>query len=383
MSLVAAALACILAGSLVYCVLLLLAVRDYLGKPAPTERAIPPGISVLKPLAGRDLGLADNLRSFFVQDYRDFDLLFAVRCYDDPAVEVVRRLQSEFPNIPSRLIVTGEPPYANAKVYSLERMLAEARNDLIVMSDSDVRVDSTFLKRVAAEMEDETIALASCPYRAVGIPGFWSALEAEGLNTEFLAGLLVARLVEGVKFGVGPTMIVRKSVLKAVGGFDPFKDYLAEDFMIGKVIADEGYGVILSRNIVEHRIGSQDMHLNFVHRLRWNRSTRRSRPAGYIGQVFTNPLPIAILTVASEPSWWPILIPTLVFRGLAAWSTSKTVLGCRPNWSRVSLQDILSFAFWIVGFFGNTIVWRGRQYKLMPDGRFENSKTERTTNVSV
>jgi ceramide glucosyltransferase len=369
MSLVAAALACVLAGSLVYCVLVLLAVRDYLGGPALPECAAPPPISVLKPLDGLSLGLADNLRSFFTQDYRDFDLLFAVRSHDDPAAAVVRELQSEFPQIPSRLIVTGEPPYPNAKVYSLGRMLAEARNDLIVMSDSDIRVAHTFLKMAAAEFADEKIALASCPYRTIGGPGIWSALEAEGLNTALLGGPLVGRLIDRVNFAVGSTIIVRKAVLNALGGLDHFKDYLADDLMMGKIAAERGFVVILSRNIVEHRIGRRDMRSNFNTHLLWNRCTRRSHPAGYLGQLFMHTLPIAILTVVAQPSWWFILIPAIVLRGLAAWSTSNTLLDTPPNWPRAGMQDLLSFALWIVGFFGNTVVWRGRKYGLLMDGR--------------
>lgn len=380
MSLVAAALACILAGSLVYCVLVLLAVGNYLGVPALPDCAARPPISVLKPLAGSSLGLADNLRSFFTQDYRDFDLLFAVRSLDDPAAAVVRQLQAEFPQIPSRLIATGEPPYPNAKVFSIGRMLEEARNDLVVMSDSDIRVGNTFLKMAAAEFADERIALASCPYRTIASPGIWSALEAEGLNTEFLGGLLVARLIEGVKFAVGRTIIVRKNVLNAIGGVNSFKDYLADDFMLGKLASERGFGVILSRNIVEHRIGSRDMRSNFNHPLRWNRGTRRARQ-GYIGQLFMHPLPIAILTVIAEPSWWFVLIPAIVLRGLAAWSTSKTVLEAPPNWPRVALQDLLSFTFWMVGFFGDTIVWRGHKYRLLSDGRLLASKAERAPNA--
>ncbi|MGA2595548.1 MAG: glycosyltransferase [Bryobacteraceae bacterium] len=370
MSLVAAGLACILAGSLVYCVLVLLAVRDYLGGRALPECSAPPPISVLKPIDGLSLGLADSLRSFFTQDYRDFDLLFAVRSLDDPAVAVVRQLQSEFPQIPSRLIVTGEPPYLNAQVYSLGRLLAEARNDLVVMSDSDIRVGNTFLTMAAAEFADEKIELASCPFRTIGGPGLWSVLAAEGLNTESLGGPLVARLIDRVNFAIGSTIIVRKAVLNAVGGIESFKDYLADDFMLGKAAAERGFGVILSRNIVERRIGSGDMRSNFNRRLRWNRCTRRSHPAGYAGQLFMHTLPIAILTVIAQPSWWFILIPAIVLRGLAAWSTSKTVLGVPPNWPRVAMQDLLNCVFWIVGFFGNTIVWRGHKYRLLSGGRF-------------
>jgi ceramide glucosyltransferase len=371
MTVVAAVLASILAGSLVYCVLILLAARSYLS--AATASRSPASclpISVLKPLAGHDFGLEENLRTFFTQDYPAWELLLAVRRQDDAAVEVVRKLQAEFPAIASTLIITGEPPYANAKVYSLDRMLAQARHDLVIMSDSDIRVAPNFLAGTAAEFSDEKIALATCPYRAIGGPSIWSALEAEGMNTEFIGGLLVARLLEGVKFAVGPTIIARKEMLAAIGGFDRLKDYLAEDFMMGKLAAELGYGVILSGNIVEHHIGSEDLRVNFIHRLRWNRSTRRSRPAGYLGQVFTNPLPIALLVVAAQPAWWPVLIPTVVLRGLAAWATSKTVLDQRPSWVRLVIQDLLSFVFWIAGFFGNTIMWRGRRYKLLPDGRF-------------
>ncbi len=371
MAIVAAALAGVLAGSLAYCVLTLLAVRSYLAQMSVAAPPDPmPEISVLKPLAGRDLGLEENLRSFFTQDYPNYELLFAVRRGDDPAIEVVRRLQSEHPGIATELIVTGEPPYPNAKVYSLDRMLAAARHDLVVMSDSDIRVASEFLRGVAAEFADETIALATCPYRAIGGPSVWSALEAEGMNTEFLSGLLLARMLEGMKFAVGPTILARQTMLRAIGGFERLKDYLAEDFMMGKLAAEQGFGVILSRNIVEHRIGSQRLGSNFIHRLRWNRSTRRSRPSGYIGQLFTYPLPIAIILIAIQPSWWPALIAALAFRAAAAWATSKTVLDVTPNWWRVAAQDLLSFAFWIAGFFGNTIVWRGRRYRLLADGRF-------------
>jgi len=378
-TLAASLLAIILAGSLVYCVLVLLAVRSYLGTPGPMDNPPQgdklPYISVLKPLAGAEAELEDNLRSFFVQDYPKFELLFGMRSEDDPAIQIVRNLNAEFPHISSTLIITGEPPYPNAKVFSLDRMLQASSYDLLVMSDSDIRVDRDFLRRAAHEFSDEKIALATCPYRAVGGPSVWSALEAEGMNSEFIGGLLVARMLEGVKFAVGPTIIVRKPVLAAIGGFDRLKDYLAEDFMMGKLAAEQGFGVILSRNIVEHRIGSQPLGPNSVHRIRWNRSTRRSRPAGYIGQLFTNPLPIAIAIVILQPAWWPVLIPTLLLRGAAAWSTSVHVLEVYPHWLRLILQDLLAFLFWIAGFFGNTISWRGRRYRLLSDGRFVLTKT--------
>ncbi len=357
-----------------YCVLVLVAVRSYLRQPVPPLPADLPGISVLKPLHGLDLGLEDNLRTFFTQDYPAYELLFATRDPADPALGVVARLAAEYPAIRVRTIVTGEPPYANAKVWSLDRMTHAAAHDLLVMSDSDIRAGSRLLRTIAAEFSDPRVGVATCPYRAVGGPSVWSRLEAAGMDTEFWAGVLVARLVEGVKFAVGPTTAARKSVLLEIGGWDRLKDYLAEDFVMGALAAEKGYRVILSRYVVEHRIGSEPMRRNFSHRLRWARSTRRSRPAGYVGQLFTYPLPIAILLIAARPDWWPLFAAACLLRGVDAWLVADRVLSSRVRWFLLPIQDVLSFFFWLAGFFGTHIHWRGRVYTLLPDGRFELAK---------
>jgi ceramide glucosyltransferase len=195
------------------------------------------------------------------------------------------------------------------------------------------------------------------------------------MNTEFWGGAFAARLVErGVRFAVGPAIAARKEAIEAAGGWGRLAQYLAEDFVLGQFAAEAGYGVILSSYVIEHRIGAQGWRANFAHRLRWNRSTRRSRPAGYVGQAFTNPLPLALAFVAALPAWWWILAPTVVLRAWAAhevsWRTLKDPL-CRRRWWLIPLQDLLSFAFWLAGFFGNTIEWRGRKYRLLRDGRFE------------
>ena len=173
-----------LCGAIVYSLLQILAVLRYLAvRPPSLFRSDP--ISVLKPLAGLDLDLESNLRTFFEQDYPAFELLFAVRREDDPAAEVVARLQREYPNVSSRTVITGEPPYPNAKVFSLDRMLALANNDLVVMSDSDIRVTPDLLRTVVAEFQDAHLGVATCPYRAVPGASFWSRLEATGMNTDF------------------------------------------------------------------------------------------------------------------------------------------------------------------------------------------------------
>jgi ceramide glucosyltransferase len=373
MALAALALLPLLAGSLVYCVLTVLAARNYVRQQPPRLLRREP-ISILKPLAGLDEGLEDNLRSYFRQKYPQFEVLGAVREPADPAAAVFEKVCQEFPQVPSRLIVTGEPPYPNAKVFSLDCMARQARHDLLLMGDSDTRTSPAMLETVAAEFQDERLGVVTYPYR--GVPGrsIWSTLEAIGMNTEFLGGLLVARMVEGVKFAVGPCCAVRKPVLAKIGGFDRLKDYLAEDFKMGAFAAELGYGVILSSFRVEHRIGSQRFPANLRHRLRWARSTRRSRPKGYAGQIFTYPLPLAILGIALQPGWWPLLVAAVLFRAAAAWATASWVLRdpLTPRlWWLVPLQDAASFLIWAAGFFGNTISWRGRRYYLRPDGRFE------------
>lgn len=360
----------LLTGAVVYSLLSVVAAWRYLSVRPPGLNS-PEPISILKPLAGLDLGLESNLRTFFEQDYPAFEILFAVRTADDPAVEIMEKLRREYQRIPSRLLVTGEPPYPNAKVYSLAQMLSAAANDLVVMSDSDIRVTPCLLKTVASEFQDAALGVATCPYRAVAGRSFWSQLEAIGMNTDFAAGILVARMLEGMNFAVGPTIAARRRVLQAIGGFDRLKDYLAEDFAMGKFAADAGHGVILSSYVIEHHIGSANLRHNAAHRLRWARSTRRSRPLGYVGQLFTMPLPLALLLCAAHPAWWPALPFALCIRILAAYTVSVRVLRAKINWLLLPVEDVNAFCFWLAGFFGNTIVWRGRRYRLYSDGRFE------------
>lgn len=357
-------------GSIAYSVLQIVAAAKFIRVRPSAVTAIEP-VSILKPLAGLDLGLESNLRTFFEQDYPAFEILFAVRTESDPAVQVVSRLQREYSKIPSRLVITGEPAYPNAKVFSLEKMLEAAANDLVVMSDSDIRVTTNLLRVATAEFQEPKLGVATCPYRAVPGGSFWSRLEATGMNTDFWGGVLVARMLEGMRFAVGPTIIARRHVLQSTGGLARLKDYLAEDFVMGQFAADAGHGVILSSYVIEHHIGSAGFLENVAHRLRWARSTRRSRPAGYVGQLFTMPFPLVLIVCTLWPAWWPVVPVALAIRAIAAYTVSTCVLRSPLNWALLPIEDMIGFFFWIAGFFGNTISWRGRRYRLFSDGRFE------------
>jgi ceramide glucosyltransferase len=359
-------------GAIVFTLLALEAARRYMAVQPPPLTHTPP-ISILKPLAGVDEGLEENLRSFFAQDYPQFEILMAVSTEDDAALPMARRLSSAYPHIPTRILVTGEPPYPNRKVCSIDRMVKAASHDLLIMSDSDIRVTPGMLRVIAAEFQDPKLALTTCPYRAVPGNSIWSRLEAVMMNTEFLSGILVARMLEGMRFAVGPTTVARKQLIEAIGGFESMRDFLAEDFVLGQRAAELGFGVALSSYVVEHRIGTSDFGANTNHRLRWVRSTRRSRPAGYVGQLFTYPLPLALILVCWSAAWWPLAAATFVLRMCAAWIVAIRILRdplVQRAWWLVPLQDLLSFLFWIAGFFGNTITWRGKVFYLERDGTF-------------
>jgi ceramide glucosyltransferase len=200
---------------------------------------------------------------------------------------------------------------------------------------------------------------------------FWSRLEAVGMNTDFHAGLFTAVMMEGTKFAVGPTIVARRNVLLALGGIERVKDYLAEDYMLGRIAAEQGFVVRLSPYVVEHRIGSSGMRANFSHRLRWARSSRRSRPWGYIGQFFTHSLPVGLLAGVIHPQWWWLVAITAFLRAAAAWVVSDRILSAAIPWLLLPLQDAVGFIFWIAGFFGKSIHWRGRRYTLNRDGTME------------
>jgi ceramide glucosyltransferase len=334
-----------------------------------------PGISLLKPLRGADTNLAQCLETFFQQDYPTFEILFAVRQPTDPGVAVVRELMARHPSVAAQLLFTDEPPYANAKVFSMEKMANAAQHDLLVITDSDTSVARDYLRDVTRHFADAQVGVLTHLYR--GVPGtdLWSRLEAIGMSTEFMAGVVVAERLEGMKFALGPSMAVRRACLRDIGGFAAMADYLADDFVLGHWAEQKGWRVALSCNAINHHATATGFWASFVHRLRWNRSTRYSRPAGYVGQGFTYGLSWALLLALAFPAWWSfgLLVIALTLRCVLAWQLSK-LLGDENVLASLwllPLQDVLSFSSWLGGFAGREIVWRNERYRLLRDGRFE------------
>jgi ceramide glucosyltransferase len=369
-----APLAALLTGSLVYCVLAMRGAAMYLKSGAPRLNRWPP-VSILRPLAGAEDNTEANLRSVFSQQYPgDFEILLAVHEPSDPAAPIARNVMAQFPHVPSRLIVAGVSPLPNAKVWSLRALLPEARHECLLMTDSDIRLEPDCLATVVSELAGPNVALVTCPYCAVAGPRFWPRLEALGLNTDFLAGMLTQRMLNGMDFAIGCTIATRRAELAAIGGLELLQRYLAEDFMMGNLMRRAGREVILSRSVIEHHIGNDRFLNNWKHRLRWARSTRRSRPAGYLGEIFTKPTALAVILAIAAPRLWLAVPLALLFRGAVAWLTAVRILrdpGLRTRWWLLPMEDLASFATWLLGLFGKRILWRGRWLVVARDGSFE------------
>ncbi|HWD99591.1 MAG TPA: glycosyltransferase [Bryobacteraceae bacterium] len=360
----------LVAGSIAYCLIAILAVTVYKRRRQERIPASPP-VSVLRPLAGADDNTAANLRSLFSQEYSDFEILLGVHDAADPAAEIVRRVMREFPGIPSRLVVTGPSRFPNAKVWSLDALAREARRNIVIMTDSDVWLPPHCFATLAEELARPGVGLVSCPYRAVGASP-WSRLQALGLNTEFISEIVTAVFLSPCDFAIGCMVATRRQDLEGIGGLGSLGDFLAEDFVMGQQMSRNGKRVLLSRITVDHHIGGLDFASCWRHRMRWTRSTRRSRKAGYAGEIFTKSLMVAAIAYALWPPIAPLALIAVIARFALAFTAARALPGgARAGlfWLALPFEDFLSFAAWVAGFFGDNVGWRGRELRLGGDGR--------------
>ena len=338
-------------------------------RPALTE-ATPP-ISILKPLKGTDPEIYECLRSHYLQDYPEYEIIFGVSDPNDPAIATVKRLQSEFPANRIQLIVCPKILGANIKVSNLAQMLPFARHDHLIVNDSDIRVESSYLRRVIAPLADPTVGMVTCLYRGVAAPSLGSRLEALGISTDFCAGVLAARQLEGgMRFGLGSTLAFRRGDVQLIGGFESFADYLADDYELGRRIADLGLKVELSDVVVETVLPPYSVHNFLQHQLRWSRAIRDARVRGYVGLIFTFGLMWSVVTVilANGARWsWELFASVSFLRLLVALVIGRVVLADRQllrNLWLFPLRDLTAVAVWITSFAGHTVSWRGDNFHL-------------------
>jgi ceramide glucosyltransferase len=354
-----------------YYVLCLVAIHNFLAQPAPGPMPLP-SVSVLKPLKGMDPALYESLRSHCLQEFpAEYEIIFGVSHLADAAVPFVQQLIAEFPDRAIRMIECPEASATNRKVGNLAQMVKYARYNHILVNDSDIRVSPTYLRAILSEFDDPAVGMCTAPYRAVAGRTIWSRVEALGIATDFIAGVLAARQLEGgIRFGLGSTLAFSRAALDAIGGFEPLFDYLGDDYELGARIASAGYKVVLSREVVDTFLPSYTFSGFLEHQLRWARAIRDSRPSQYVGMGVTFAVVWGIVAVLlSRLSWWSllVLVIALALRIGVAWRGSQSVLHdqhARRDLWLVPLRDLLAFFVWLVSFFGATIVWRGERFRL-------------------
>jgi ceramide glucosyltransferase len=343
----------------------------------PTQ-ACPP-VSILKPLRGTDPEMYASFRSHCLQDYADYEIIFGVSDANDPAILLVEQLKAEFPQCAIRLMVCSEKLGANTKVSNLAQMVREARHEVLIVNDSDIRVEPDYLRRVLAPLSDAKVGLVTCLYRGIANSSLGSRLESLGISTDFCGGVLVAQTVEnGLHFGLGSTLVFRRRDLQAIGGFEAFADYLADDYQIGSRIAAFGMKVELSQVIVETFLPRYTLRGFAEHQLRWARTVRDSRYWGYVGLGLTFGLPWAVLVLlfTRGAGWaWGLLAMTLALRTAVAVVVGKLVLRDRQVMGSLLLipvRDVFAVLVWVFSFAGHGVAWRGDRFRL------ENGKLVRT-----
>jgi ceramide glucosyltransferase len=336
--------------------------------------AYAPPVSMLKPVRGVDFASYENFRSFCLQEYPEYEILFCVNDLGDAAVPVIRRLISEFPKKSIRLFSNAPQLGSNRKVSNLVLLAREAKYQLLVQSDGDVRVGPDYLQEMVAPFERAESAVTSCFYRGIAEPNLWAEMEALGAATDFSAGVLVADWTEGVTFALGASVATTKVWLEKIGGYEALANVLADDYEIGNRAAKAGGRVMVSREVVETMYPAGTFRGFWQHQLRWARTVRLCRPLSYVGLLATHGLPWAIAgAIASNSALGAaaFLGAYLWLRLILAWTAGVWGLNDRTARRKlwlVPLRDALHFAVWLGSFFSNRITWGGTEFLLKPNG---------------
>jgi ceramide glucosyltransferase len=327
--------------------------------------------------------MIDAFRSHCVQDYAgEYELLFGVSATDDPAVAAVEQLKAEFPALAIRLLECPEQLGTNGKVSTLVQLATHARYDYLLINDSDITVARHYLTRVMACFARENVGLVTALYHGQAHGTLASRMEALGIATDFQAGVLLAKLLEGgLHYGLGSTLAVRRDALDKAGGLIALVDHLADDYEMGARIDKAGYRVELSAAVVETAVPAYNWRGFVEHQLRWLRTVRDARPGGYVGLLFTHGLAWALLNVVasgvSPVSLW-LLAMSLFLRFGLAMTVGAEVLGDRQvlaNLWLLPVRDLIAMGLWAAGFAGNTIVWRGQRFVLR-DGKLAEANAQ-------
>jgi len=327
---------------------------------------------------GDEARLKQNIESFFRQDYPEYEILFAADEADDAALPVIQELCARYPHIPTRILVTGDPPWPNAQNYCFHRMTEVAAHDILVTSDSDVEVAPNYLRAVVPPLLDPAVGAVTCAFRGKSAGGPWAYLDAIGQSVEFTAGVLMDNLLEETKFALGPTVAVRKDSIARIGGFAGVREYLSNDFVVGNFIYKAGFRVVLSSHMVDHMSPPMTFHRMWERQLRWAMGTRYSRPKGHLGSGLTFAVPygilglIAALALGLPLLGWTLFAAALVNRMLQCWIVGWWAARdpiARRTVLLYPLRDLHGFIIWCASYLCKRSLWRDNKYELLKGGR--------------
>ena len=384
--------------STIYCVMVIVAAARFGMQKRREDRAattfLPP-LSVLKPLHGMEPGLERNIESFFEQDYPEFELLFCARQESDEGLQLARRVGARHPEVDARYVTCGEPTpkFHNAKVYSLAKLDSVAKHSLFITSDADVRVTKDYLRRMAQNLKDPAVGLASCVYLGTTTggttdgkianggakAGISSQLDAVGKSVEMTSGVLVADMLEGTKFALGASMAVRKESFQRAGGFEELGQFYADDFVLGNRLAAQKIGVRMATHVIRLMVQDTPFGLSFRNQLRWMQSTRRSRPLGHLGSGLTFAMPFGLLGLSWGLLSGHVLLGVVWLAGMVLnrWLQAAAILQVMGDegWVRgmllYPLRDLLGSVLWLGSYGGDKFYYRGKVYTLKGGGRVE------------
>ena len=345
-------------------------------RPSADPHFTPP-VSILKPIRGLDPDAYDNLVSFCRQDYPEYEIVFCVDAADTTVTEVIDRLTAEFPQRPIRVLYGSGRVATNDKVARLARLVSEAEHEVVVISDSDVRVRPDYLRRIVAPLRDTKVGAVTCFYSPVGIRTFADQLQTLGMISDFYAGVLVAWQLDGIKFALGTTIATTRSALAGFGGYESIENQPADDLLVGRLVAEQDLEVVLLPYVIETVPDYHSMRALLHKRLRWLVVMRHMRPGGHFGLLFTQGLAWSLVAVAARPSW-PVALGYLgayaVCRVAITW-----IIGARglkqplvgQQLPLIPLWDAAAFLIWLASFLRTSIRWRGADYyiregKLVP-----------------
>ncbi|WP_045835310.1 bacteriohopanetetrol glucosamine biosynthesis glycosyltransferase HpnI [Hyphomicrobium sp. 99] len=329
-------------------------------------------VSLIKPLYGAEPGLGASLETFIRQDYpADIQMICGVQDPADPAIAVVRNLEERFSSGKIELVASARKAGGNPKIANVLNIFPRAQHDVLILSDSDMRVEPQYVRDVVATLQQPEVGLVTCLYRGCAIGGFWSRLAAAAVDQHFLPSVLV-----GVQFGLakpcfGSTIAIRRSTLAAIGGYEAFADTLADDYAMGDAVRKKGLKVAIAPFTVGHTFSENTFGELLAHELRWARTIRLVDGAGYAGSVITHPLPFALAALplsGFNAIAWMILLGTLACRLFVPLQVERLPGGGKSSILLTPLRDMLSFAIFVASYVPGAVSWRGRRYSVGADG---------------